>query len=208
MLCLNIITKKIRPLALGEQVCRSVSSKESWGHIVDKKEEVSRWRKLNEKVFEPTTNNEDKRPAYVCHEKRDVWYSYKKLYIVSCFVRGLSVDEAVKQLNFVNSKGAMIVKDTILEAQELAIKHHDVEFKSNLWVAESFPEKSYYLRGYRRHARANVQGIRLQHCHYFVRLEEGKPPKDYYYYRRSKTPQELLDEWVDELRKRKIISSL
>lgn len=73
---------------------------------------------------------------YVCHEKRDVWYSYKRLYIVSCFVRGLSVDEAVKQLNFVTSKGAKIVKDTILEAQELAVKEHNVEFKSNLWVGE------------------------------------------------------------------------
>lgn len=50
--------------------------------------------------------------------------------------------------------------------------------------------------------------VQLQHCHYMVRLEEGPPPKHYYYHRRPKTPQELLDEWVAELRGRKIINSL
>lgn len=48
----------------------------------------------------------------------------------------MSVDEAVKQLNFVQKKGAKYVKEALLEAQDLAVKHHNVEFKSNLWIGE------------------------------------------------------------------------
>ncbi|XP_034236716.1 39S ribosomal protein L22, mitochondrial [Thrips palmi] len=214
MLCSRLVTKTLRPFL--ELTSRSASTEASadnwvpkrWGDLVNEKEKISRWTQLNEKVFEPLKEGEEPRPAYVCHEKRDFWYSFKKLYIVSCLVRGLPVDEAVKQLNFVRSKGAKIVKETILEAQELAIKQHNVEFKSNLWVAESFPEKAYCLKATRRHARARLAMINLQHCHYMVRLEEGPPPKHYYYYRRPRSPQELLDEWLVELRSRKIINSL
>ena len=58
------------------------------------------------------------------------------MHYVANFVRGMSVDEAVKQLSFVLKKGATDVKQTILEAQEMAVKFHNVEFKSNLWVGE------------------------------------------------------------------------
>lgn len=56
------------------------------------------------------------------------------MWYVACFVRGMSVDEAVKQLSFVHKKGASFVKQAILEAQKKAVDHHNVEFKSNLWV--------------------------------------------------------------------------
>lgn len=58
------------------------------------------------------------------------------MHYIANFVRGMSVDEAVKQLSFVLKKGAADVKQTILEAQEMAVKSHNVEFKSNLWVGE------------------------------------------------------------------------
>jgi large subunit ribosomal protein L22 len=51
-------------------------------------------------------------------------------------VRGMTVDEAVKQLSFVLKKGAVAVKETILEAQQMAVEKHNVEFKSNLWVGK------------------------------------------------------------------------
>jgi large subunit ribosomal protein L22 len=51
-------------------------------------------------------------------------------------VRGLTVDEAIKQLNFVLKKGAVPIKETILEAQQMAVEKHNVEFKSNLWVGK------------------------------------------------------------------------
>ena len=33
-----------------------------------------------------------------------------------------------------------------------------------------------------------------------VRLEEGKPPKDYYEWRREKSPEELLEEHIKSRR--------
>ena len=58
------------------------------------------------------------------------------MWYIASMVRGMSVDEAVKQLSFVNKKGAAYVRDTILEAQEIAVKEHNVEYRSNLWVCE------------------------------------------------------------------------
>jgi large subunit ribosomal protein L22 len=49
-------------------------------------------------------------------------------------VRGMTVDEAIKQLSFIQKKGAVAVKETILEAQQMAVEQHNVEFRSNLWV--------------------------------------------------------------------------
>lgn len=58
------------------------------------------------------------------------------MWYIAVLVRGMSVDEAVRQLSFVPKKGAEAVKEAILEAQEMAVKKHNVEFKSNLWVGE------------------------------------------------------------------------
>lgn len=60
------------------------------------------------------------------------------MWYVASFIRGMSIDEAIKQLSFVLKKGAGDVKQTLLEAQEMAVTRHNVEFKSNLWVGECF----------------------------------------------------------------------
>lgn len=144
---------------------------------------------------------------FVCLTKKNIKYSPKKMWYIATFVRGMSVDEAVKQLSFLMKKGAGIVKEAILEAQELAVKHHNVEYKSNLWVAESFCTKGEYFKGIRRHARMRFGVIQYKHCHYFVRLEEGTPPKNYYL-PEPMNPQQQLDEWLEKMRKRKVVNSL
>lgn len=58
------------------------------------------------------------------------------MWYVASFVRGMSVDEALKQLPLVGRKGATIVRDTILEAQKEAVEKHNVEFKTNLWIGK------------------------------------------------------------------------
>lgn len=58
------------------------------------------------------------------------------MWYIACMVRGMTVDEAVKQLSFVLKKGAVPIKETILEAQQMAVEQHNVEFKSNLWVGK------------------------------------------------------------------------
>lgn len=129
------------------------------------------------------------------------------MWYVSTFIRGMSIDEAIKQLSFVLKKGASAVIETLLEAQEIAVKEHNVEFKSNLWVAESFCGKGMYFKGIRRHAKGRVGHVEYKHCHYYVKLEEGPPPKQYYL-PYPKTPEEKLDDWMEAMRRRKVTNSL
>lgn len=68
--------------------------------------------------------------------KCQIKYSPDKMWWVACLVRGMPVDEAIKQLDYVKRKGAGYVKQAIIEAQELAVQQHNVEFRSNLWVGE------------------------------------------------------------------------
>ncbi len=68
--------------------------------------------------------------------KTNIKYSPWKMWYIASMIRGMSIDEAVKQLSFINKKGAIFVRDTILEAQEIAVKEHNVEFRSNLWICE------------------------------------------------------------------------
>ena len=60
------------------------------------------------------------------------------MWYIASFVRGMSVDEALKQLNFVLKKGAVDVKEVIQEAIEIAQKNHNVEYRSNLWIGKFF----------------------------------------------------------------------
>lgn len=76
----------------------------------------------------------------------------------------------------------------------------------NYFSAESFSGKGMHIKGVRRHARARLGEVRYQYSHYFVRLEEGKPPEDYYK-KNPLTAQEQLEKWLDAMRKRKIINS-
>lgn len=62
------------------------------------------------------------------------------------------------------------------------------------------------IKGIRRHARGRMGEVRYQYCHYFVRLEEGEPPKDYYK-RDPLTPEQQLAMWMKQMRKRKITNS-
>jgi large subunit ribosomal protein L22 len=49
--------------------------------------------------------------------------------------------------------------------------------------------------------------VEYKHCHYFVKLEEGTPP-EHYYQPNPKTPEQQLDDWIGQMRKRKITNSL
>lgn len=176
--------------------------------VVDASSGPKNFVRYNKEMFPIQQPGEEKRPAFVCHIKKNIRYSPKKMWYVATFVRGMSVDEAIKQLNFCLKKGATAVKETILEAQEMAVKQHNVEYKTNLWVAESFCTKGTVIKGIRRHAKMRIGIVRYMHCHYFVRLEEGKPPEDYYFWKTPKPPKEQLEAWVTKMRKRKIVNSL
>ncbi|CAG9091926.1 unnamed protein product [Plutella xylostella] len=160
----------------------------------------------NNKIYPPQGLDEEPRPAFVCHQKTNLKYSPDKMWYIASMIRGMTVDEAVKQLSFLNKKGALYVKEAVLEAQDLAVKRHNVEFKSNLWIAESFSGSGPVIKGIRRHARGRMGEVRYKYCHYFVRLEEGKPPADFYKHN-PQTPPEQLETWLEGMRKRKITNS-
>jgi len=172
----------------------------------DESPKVTNWLNYNKKVFPPQKPGEERRPAYVCHAKENIKYSPWKMWYIACFVRGMTVDEAVKQLAFINKKGAPIVAQVILEAQQLAVEKHNVEYKTNLWVAESFVEKGVVIKGIRRGAKRKLGMVEYFHCNYFVRLEEGPPPKHYYF--PKKTGPEMLEDYLKEKRERKILYTL
>lgn len=79
-------------------------------------------------------------------------------------------------------------------------------FHPVLIAAESFVGKGIVVKGMRRHAKMRPGVIHYRYCHYFVRLEEGKPPKDYY--GRIVTPEQQLEKWLEQKRQRKISNSL
>ncbi|EDV46419.1 39S ribosomal protein L22, mitochondrial isoform X1 [Drosophila erecta] len=165
-----------------------------------------KWLEYNKTVHPPQQTDEEPRKAYVCHMRNNIKYSPDKMWYIAAFVRGMSVDEALKQLNFVLKKGATDVKETILEAQQMAVERHNVEYKSNLWIAESFVGKGRVFKGVRRHARGRFGKVEYKHCHYFVRLEEGEPPQ--HYYQEPQTPEQQYESWMEQMRSRKIINSL
>ncbi|XP_047483383.1 39S ribosomal protein L22, mitochondrial-like [Penaeus chinensis] len=167
-----------------------------------------KWLLNNQTKFAPTPFGEQERPAYVCHVKENVKYSPDKMWYVACLVRGMKIDDAIHQLQFVHKKGAVAVREALEEAQEMAVRNHNVEFKSNLWVSESFVGKGLVIKGFRRHARRRFGHVKYKHCHYFVTLEEGEPPEHYYPHSRKLTPQEMLEEWLESKRKRTIPMSL
>ncbi|XP_016950447.1 39S ribosomal protein L22, mitochondrial [Drosophila biarmipes] len=165
-----------------------------------------KWLEYNKTVHPPQEADEEPRKAYVCHMRNHIKYSPDKMWYIAAFVRGMSVDEALKQLNFVLKKGATDVKETILEAQQMAVERHNVEYKSNLWIAESFVGKGRVYKGVRRHARGRFGKVEYKHCHYFVRLEEGEPPQ--HYYQEPQTPEQQYEHWLEQMRSRKVINSL
>ncbi|MEQ2200938.1 hypothetical protein XENOCAPTIV_005146 [Xenoophorus captivus] len=118
-------------------------------------------------------------------------------------IRGMSIDEAIAQLEFNDKKGAKIMKEVLLEAQEMAVKNHNVEYKSNLYVAESFSGKGKYLKRIRYHGRGMFGIMDKVYCHYFVKLVEGLPPKP-----EQKTSFDQAKDYVQSLKNRTIIHSL
>ncbi|XP_070198186.1 large ribosomal subunit protein uL22m-like isoform X2 [Littorina saxatilis] len=170
------------------------------------KMESKKWNRYNTVVYPPTEQDESIRPAEVCHSRFNMKYSPKKMWYIAVMIRGMSVDEAMKQLSFYRRKGAKQVFEVLEEAQEIAVRDHNVEFKSNLWICDSFVGKGRVVKGIRKHMGPRYGIVHYRYVHYFVRLREGKPPK--HYYPPPPTGHDKMEEYIREQRQRRIISSL
>lgn len=127
----------------------------------------------------------------------------EKMWYLAKLIKGMSIDQAISQLEFNDKKGAKILKEVLLEAQEMAVRNHNVEYKSNLYVAECNSAKGKYLKRIRYHGRGHFGIMDKVHCHVFVKLVEGAPPKV-----ETKTGFDQAKEYVQQLKNRTIIHSL
>ncbi|XP_068245143.1 uncharacterized protein mRpL22 [Palaemon carinicauda] len=80
----------------------------------------------------------------------------------------------------------------------------DSDIANTVAASESFVTKGMVVQGMRRHARRRFGTVKYSYCHYFVTLEEGEPPEHYYPHTRHLTGPEMLQQWMDDLRKRNI----
>ncbi|XP_077104645.1 large ribosomal subunit protein uL22m [Siphateles boraxobius] len=161
------------------------------------------WERRNLTVYPPQQKDEPRRPAEIHHCRRQIKYSKDKMWYLAKLLRGMTIDQALSQLEFNDKKGAKIIKEVLLEAQDMAVKNHNVEYKSNLYIAESFSGKGKYLKRIRYHGRGMFGIMDKVHCHYFVKLVEGVPPSV-----EQKTGFDQAKEYVEQLRNRTIIHSL
>lgn len=152
----------------------------------------------------PQAPDEERRAAQCFHMRAQIRYSPDKMWYVAQMIRGLSIDEAIKQLSFNPKKGARFVKEVLIEAQEKAVKEQHFEFKTHMWVAESFCSKGVYVKGLRKHARMRWGVIRYKWCHYFVKLQEGAPSADGLYPKVWRKKRELIEDHIDALRSRRV----
>nr|XP_035927903.1 39S ribosomal protein L22, mitochondrial-like isoform X2 [Halichoerus grypus] len=127
-----------------------------------------------------------------------MWYLAKLL-------RGMSIDQALAQLEFRDKKGAQIIKEILLEAQDMAVRDNNVEFRSNLYIAESTSGRGQYLKCVQYHGRGRFGIMEKVFCYCFVKLVEGPPPPP------REAPKAAIThtkEYFQELRNRTIIHTL
>uniref|UniRef100_A0A8C1RUJ0 Large ribosomal subunit protein uL22m n=1 Tax=Cyprinus carpio TaxID=7962 RepID=A0A8C1RUJ0_CYPCA len=158
------------------------------------------WERKNLIVYPPQQKDEPRRPAV--SNSFNLLLHVMKLNTAKTRC-GMTIDQALTQLEFNDKKGAKIIKEVIMEAQDMAVRNHNVEYKSNLYIAESFSGKGKYLKRIRYHGRGMFGIMDKVHCHYFVKLVEGVPPKV-----EQKTGFDQAKEYVEQLRNRTVIHSL
>ncbi|XP_005005205.1 large ribosomal subunit protein uL22m [Cavia porcellus] len=188
-------------LTLGLPSCPGVLA---LSHVHTSAPVSGKWEKKNTVVYPPQQPGEPRRPAEIYHCRRQIKYSKDKMWYLAKLIRGMSIDQALAQLEFSDKKGAQIIKEVLLQAQDMAVKYHNVEFRSNLYVAESHSGRGQCQKGIRYHGRGRFGIMEKVYCHYFVKLVEGPPPPP----EPPKTAMEHAKEYVQQLRSRTITHAL
>lgn len=111
----------------------------------------------------------------VCGTMHQVKTSPFKLNLVARMIRGLTISDALAQVQFSEKKVAKFIQTTLLDAQRRAVEIHDIE-PTNLHVAESFVGKGTYLKRLRYHGKGMSAMMYKYYAHYFLKLREGPPP--------------------------------
>ena len=164
------------------------------------------WPQYNRIIYPPSENGQDEVKPFVHHMRSFIKYPAKKLWYPAHLIRGLSIDEAIKQLSFHKLKGASIIKEVILEARDLAIKQHNIEYESNMWISYSTAIDCFKIKGVRKHRAFRFGIVEYKYSTYYVRLEEGQPPANYNLL--SETYENRAKLYINKLREKQISLSL
>lgn len=78
-------------------------------HQSESEKHAPMFMRHNNVIFPPQKEGEERRPAFVCHYKEKIKYSPDKMWYIACLVRGMSVDQALIQLQYVGKKGNGLV---------------------------------------------------------------------------------------------------
>ncbi|NXC12070.1 RM22 protein, partial [Corythaeola cristata] len=172
-------------------------------HTSTSLQKIGKWEKKNRIVYPPQLPGEPRRPAEIYHCRREIKYSKDKMWYLAKLVSKKYF--ALAQLEFSDKKGAKVIKEVVLlEAQELAVRNHNVEFKSNLHIAESTTGRGRYVKRIRYHGKGMFGIMKIVRCHYFVKLVEGPPPPP----EPPRTGFDQAKEYVQQLRSRTLVNTL
>ncbi|OCT88277.1 hypothetical protein XELAEV_18016911mg [Xenopus laevis] len=142
------------------------------------------WEMKNRIVYPPQLPGEPRRPAEIYHCRKQIKYSKDKMWYLAKLIQGMSIDQAIAQLEFNDKKGAKIMKE--------------------VRDADSFSNKGKYLKRIRYHGRGMFGIMDKVYCHYFVKLVEGPPPPK----EEKVTGFQQAKEYVQQLRNRTITHGL
>jgi len=152
-------------------------------------EPIEKWDLRNRVVYPPVEevkkyyqDREEEcpriQPPFVVHSRQQIMASPKRLRFAAHMVLGMNVDEACDQLDLHPFEEAQELKETIREAQDLAVNNHGFEFRSNMYLAFSEVRKGQHYMGVRKLGKGRFVQMAYKYSNYIVCLVEGEAPKD------------------------------
>ncbi|KRZ40235.1 putative arginine--tRNA ligase, mitochondrial [Trichinella pseudospiralis] len=163
---------------------------------------IEEWQYYDNVIWPPHCES---KVGEVFHYRENVKYSAKKMWYVCQMIQGLRIDDALIQLDYTPRKGATIMKEILLEAQQKASNEHCIEQKANLWIAEAFARNSLIVKGVRRHALERWGIVKYRYCNVFVRLQEGDPPQQVTRFPKKLCGWKTVEKYMEGIRNRKIM---
>ncbi|OUC45875.1 arginine--tRNA ligase [Trichinella nativa] len=163
---------------------------------------IDEWQYYDNVIWPPHCES---KVGEVFHYRENVRYSAKRMWYVCQMIQGLRIDDALLQLHHTPRKGATIMKEILLEAQEKASSEHCIEQKANLWIAEAFARNSLIVKGVRRHALERWGIVKYRYSNVFVRLQEGDPPQQVTRFPKKLCGWKTVEKYMEEIRNRKIM---
>ena len=192
-------------LALRNPSWHKAARERSREHEKDWHRDLDAWTQKNETLYPPLDESVGIRPAEIYHGRAKIRHSAKKLFHVTHLVRNMNIDDAISKLYFINTKAARIVREVLIEAQEVAVNEHNVEFKSNLHIVHSFACVHSILSFpiFRACGRPPTLGS-CRFANYYVMLREGPAPLP----TPKRTALDKALQYVNDLKSRTIMDGL